>query len=56
MTIPMRDRVFLDTSILIYLYSECEPDKRDVAHKVLNDHGCVTSLQALNEVINVWLR
>ena len=52
----MRDRVFLDTNIIIYLYSEDEDDKRDTAYKFLNESDCVTSIQAMNEASNVWLR
>ena len=40
----MRDRVFLDTNIIIYLYSEDENDKRDTAYKFVNDADCVTSI------------
>ena len=52
----MRDRVFLDTNIIIYLYSEDEDDKRDTAYKIVNETDCVTSIQAMNEASNVWLR
>jgi len=48
------DRVFLDTNVLIYLYSEDEDKKRDAAYKVVNRDCCLTSTQALNEASNVW--
>ena len=50
----MNDRVFLDTNIIIYLYSEDEGDKRDVAYQFVNNNKCVTSIQVMNEISNVW--
>lgn len=52
----MRDRVFLDTNIFIYLYSETETEKRDTAYRVFDTYHCITSLQVMNEASNVWLR
>jgi predicted nucleic acid-binding protein len=52
----MSDKAFLDTNILIYLYSEDDKQKRGSAHKVLNGYNCVTSIQAMNESSNVWFR
>jgi len=52
----MKDKVFLDTNILIYLYSESELEKREVAYQILNGRYCVTSLQAFNEASNVWFK
>ena len=52
----MRDRVFLDTNIIIYLYSVDENDKRDISCNFVNGVDCITSIQALNEASNVWFR
>ena len=52
----MSVRAFLDTNVIIYFYSENELNKRTIAHSVLNDHSCVTSIQALNEASNVWYK
>jgi len=52
----MNDRAFLDTNVLIYLYSESEPEKRETAYQVLNGHYCITSLQAFSEASNVWFK
>ncbi|MCL2420684.1 MAG: PIN domain-containing protein [Defluviitaleaceae bacterium] len=52
----MQDRVFLDTNILVYLYSSDESDKRDVSYKFVNSTDCITSIQAMNEASNVWFR
>jgi len=52
----MSDRVFLDTNMFIYLYSESEPEKRGIVYKIFDQHYCITSLQAMNEASNVWFR
>jgi len=52
----MRDRVFLDTNILIYLYSKSETDKRGIVSQIFDANYCVTSLQAMNEACNVWFK
>lgn len=52
----MRDKTFLDTNILIYLYSESEEDKRETLCRILDGRERVTSLQALNEASNVWFK
>ena len=49
-------KVFLDTNILIYFYSEDEPEKQSFAQDVLNGHCCVVSTQVLNEVSNIWFK
>ena len=52
----MSVKVFLDTNILIYLYSESETDKRQTAYHILDNYHCITSLQALNEASNTWFK
>ena len=52
----MSDRAFLDTNVLIYFYSENEANKRVAAYDLLNSHNCVTSIHAMNETSNVWLK
>ena len=52
----MSDKAFLDTNILIYFYSEDDEHKRNAAYAALNNHDCVTSIQAMNESSNVWSR
>jgi len=52
----MCDKVFLDTNIIIYLYSVDEGDKRDISCKFVNNADCITSIQAMNEASNVWFR
>ena len=50
----MRDKAFLDTNIIIYLYSEDDELKRNAACNILDNHDCVTSIQVMNESSNVW--
>jgi predicted nucleic acid-binding protein len=52
----MKDRVFIDTNVLIYLYSEDELTKRMTAINVLEQFYCLTSTQTLNEFCSVCLR
>ena len=49
----MHDKAFLDSNILIYLYTEDDDSKRNIAQLKLNENICVTSIQALNETSNV---
>ena len=52
----MRDKAFIDTNILIYLYSEDEPRKASVSLQVINNYDCVISTQVLNEFSNVCIK
>ena len=52
----MGDNVFIDTNILVYLYSEDEPEKQSVALNIFDHAHCVTSTQVLNEFCAVCLR
>ncbi|WP_293448833.1 PIN domain-containing protein [Persephonella sp.] len=45
--------VFLDTNILIYTFSEDEPDKRAVSNKILLEENCLVSTQVINELSNI---
>lgn len=52
----MPDKVFLDSNVLIYLYSEDEPEKASLALKCAQEPNVWISTQALNEVSNVMYR
>lgn len=52
----MKDNVFLDTNVFVYLYSEDEPDKRNKVLDILKQHNCNTSTQVLNELCHVCLK
>ncbi len=52
----MNDRVFLDTNVLIYLYSEDEPEKQEKSKDIIVNYHCIISTQVLNELANVMLK
>ena len=52
----MPDKVFLDSNVLIYLYSEDEPEKANLALKCAQEPDAWISTQVLNEVSNVMYR
>jgi len=52
----MQDKVFLDSNVLIYLYSEDEPEKANLALKCAQEPNVWISTQVLNEVSNVMYR
>jgi len=49
-------RVFLDTNIIVYLYTSSEDNKRLQAAKTLTDGDAIISTQVLNELSNVLSR
>ncbi len=57
-TPPLRPgtRVFVDTNVIVYAYSESEPVKRELARAALNDIEPVISTQVLSEFCNYLLR
>jgi len=46
---------FLDTNVLIYLYSD-DAKKRSIAIQAIEEHQCVVSTQVLNEFCTVGIR
>ena len=52
----MKDRVFLDTNILIYLYSENEIEKQEVSENLVDNYVPIISTQVINEISNVMIR
>jgi predicted nucleic acid-binding protein len=52
----MKDKAFLDTNILVYLYSEDEVQKRAIACTAIETYNCITSTQALTEFSNVCIK
>ena len=52
----MPDKVFIDTNVLIYGYSEDEPDKQQRAIDCVRSGEAWISTQVLNETINVLKR
>jgi predicted nucleic acid-binding protein len=52
----MSVKAFIDTNILVYLYSADQPDKRGAAINALSAYECHTSAQVLNEFAHVFSR
>ncbi|MCL2301460.1 MAG: PIN domain-containing protein [Firmicutes bacterium] len=51
----MSDRVFLDTNILLYVYSD-EEEKKQISKQIFREQNCLTCMRALNEFCNVCLK
>jgi predicted nucleic acid-binding protein len=49
-------KYFLDTNIIIYAYSNSEPDKADKANALIFEGESLISLQVINEFSNVCLK
>jgi predicted nucleic acid-binding protein len=47
---------FVDTNILVYVYSCEDPGKRQKAIDVFNNYNCIISTQVLNEFCNVGIK
>lgn len=54
----MSDKVFLDTNILIYSYSEDEIEKQIISNELLNKYSenIIISNQVVNELVNVLFK
>jgi len=54
----MSDKVFLDTNIVIYSYSEDEPKKQEIANDILEEYSnqIIISNQVINELSNTLFR
>jgi predicted nucleic acid-binding protein len=48
----MSDRIFLDTNILVYSYSNSEPLKQEIARKLISQNNSFISTQVLQELTN----
>jgi predicted nucleic acid-binding protein len=52
----MNDRVFLDSNILVYSYSNSEPAKQSIAHGLIETNNSYISTQVLQELTNTITR
>jgi predicted nucleic acid-binding protein len=52
----MSDKIFLDTNIIIYSYSQDEPDKQQQAIECLQSGQPWISTQVINETVNTLRR
>ena len=50
----MKDKVFLDTNIIIYAYSDDELQKQEKANAIIQEYDCqiIISTQVINELSN----
>jgi predicted nucleic acid-binding protein len=50
----MKDnRVFLDTNIMLYAYSNSEEDKQQVSRQIVKNNYTIISTQVLQEIANI---
>lgn len=52
----MSGKVFVDTNIFIYVYSNDEPQKKIISQRTIEKYDCIISTQVLNEFSNVCLK
>ncbi len=52
----MKDKVFLDTNTLIYLYSDTEPEKKQKVFEIIKSNHIVISLQVIKEFCNICIK
>lgn len=52
----MSDKVFLDTNVLVYSYSNSETEKQSIARKLITDNNSYISTQVLQELTNTATR
>ena len=53
---PTNDKCFIDTNILVYCFTEDEPDKKEKALMVASKQSTFISTQVLNELANTLKR
>jgi predicted nucleic acid-binding protein len=52
----MNDKVFLDSNILVYSYSNSEIQKQEIARQLIGDSHSLISTQVLQELCNIVTR
>ena len=52
----MNDKRFFDTNIVVYLYSQDEPDKQSIAKNLFKNNQPIISTQVLGEFAHVLRR
>ncbi len=52
----MMSKIFLDTNILVYLFSEDDPEKRRKAIRAVAEGTILTGINNINETVNVLFR
>jgi predicted nucleic acid-binding protein len=51
-----KERAFLDTNTDIYLFSDDEPQKKQIVEREIDKYNCVISTQVINEFSNVCIK
>jgi len=52
----MPDKVFIDTNIFFYLYSNDELEKQRKAEKAIKNCECIISTQVISELCNILIK
>ncbi len=52
----MSGKVFLDTNVVVYLYSDDEPEKQAAALSLIERNDTIVSTQVLSELANTLSR
>ena len=52
----MKDKIFLDSNIFLYAFSNQDMIKKDISSKLLLDDNHTISIQVINEVSNIMLK
>jgi len=52
----MKDKLFIDTNVLVYTYSNSEPAKQSIARKLVEKNDAYISTQVLQELVNTITR
>ena len=53
---PMNGKVFFDSNVVIYSYSNNEPEKQQIARNLISDNFSLVSTQVLQEVANTIVK
>ena len=49
-------KIFVDSNVLVYLYSDTDQRKKQIAFDAINQYDCSVSMQVFNEFSNVCIR
>lgn len=52
----MKDRVFIDTNILIYANTDLDSNKQNISRTIIESTECVISTQVIQEFSNIFLK
>ncbi len=50
----MKDKIFLDSNIFLYGFSDIDPQKHETAKNILLSDDFAVSTQVINEVSNIY--